>query len=403
MKNLNLILIFVFTLLLYSCEKEHENKSHLNFEKVSGTVQKGPYLNGTAITISELTNDLSPTGKNFTSEIFDNKGTFEIENVDLSSQYVKLKADGFYFNEVTNTNSSAQLTLFALSDLSNKSSLNANILSTLEKNRVDYLVSNGNTFAVAKKQAQSEILSIFEISSNEIFESEQLDITKPGDDNAILLAVSLIVQGYLPVSDVSELIANISTEISEDGKLNNQSIGSILISNAKTLELETIRINLESRYEALGMNSTAVPDFEKYVSQFIERTDFIPDSIRYPEFGTMGENLLFKNKNYYSKGFSTNYVLYAVLPPGSKLKIECVNWSGFPISASAEATGWKRYRDKKTDNHVLETIRTGEVEIEAFFVQHNNNQDCFIKYYENNDTLPTFVKELNPNRNSLKE
>src|SRR3972149_4894073 len=47
-----------------------------------------------------------------------------------------------------------------------------------------------------------------------------------------------IMQGYLPVSDLSELLANISTDIREDGILNSQTLGSILINNAKTIKLE---------------------------------------------------------------------------------------------------------------------------------------------------------------------
>jgi ABC-type uncharacterized transport system auxiliary subunit len=52
MKNLSLLLIFVLTFMIYSCEKEKDNEPNLNLDKVSGFVQKGPYLNGTAITIS---------------------------------------------------------------------------------------------------------------------------------------------------------------------------------------------------------------------------------------------------------------------------------------------------------------------------------------------------------------
>jgi hypothetical protein len=54
----------------------------LGFKNINGFVQKGPYLNGASITISELTSDLTSTGKNFTSQIPDNKGNFEIKNVE---------------------------------------------------------------------------------------------------------------------------------------------------------------------------------------------------------------------------------------------------------------------------------------------------------------------------------
>ena len=119
------LLLFQFVILIFfafACQDDNEIQKSLSLEKLSGYVQKGPYLNGTAITISELSSELEPTGKNFISQILDNKGTFEIKNIDLSSQYVELKADGFYFNEISNVSSTAQLTLFALSDLTNKTS-----------------------------------------------------------------------------------------------------------------------------------------------------------------------------------------------------------------------------------------------------------------------------------------
>ena len=135
MYQAKLIGIFIIAAMASSCEENKEADFNVAREQVNGYVQKGPYLNGTAITVSELTRELTPTGKNFSSQIMDNKGTFEVKNVDVISPFVELKADGFYFNEVTNENSTTQLTLFALSDLTEKSSLNVNILSSLEKSR----------------------------------------------------------------------------------------------------------------------------------------------------------------------------------------------------------------------------------------------------------------------------
>lgn len=278
---LNLVILFVI-----ACEKNDEPQNNLSFEKVSGFVQKGPYLNGTAVSVYELKDNLEPTGINFPSQILDNKGTFEISNVDLISQFVLLKADGYYFNEIKNESSSGQLTLFALSDLTNKTSLNVNVLSTLEKSRVEYLVSNGKSFVEAKEQAQSEILNIFEMNNTNVTASEELDITKPGDDNAILLAISAILQADLSVAELSELIANISADIREDGVLDDQSLGEALIFNAHKLAPAQIRENLESRYEELNMNVT-IPDFEKYLNQFIENTDYNYNAL--PELTTNNE------------------------------------------------------------------------------------------------------------------
>jgi hypothetical protein len=394
MKNLNLFLIFLLTFMIYSCEKEKDNVKNLNLDKVSGFVQKGPYLNGTSMTISELSDDLTPTGKNFTSQILDNKGTFEIRNVNLSSQYVELKADGFYFNEVTNSNSSAQLTLFALSDLSNKSSLNVNVLSNLEKNRIDYLVSNGTTFSLAKIQAQAEILSIFEINKEGISESEQLDILKSGDDNAILLAVSVILQGYLSVSELSELLANISTDIREDGQLNSQILGSTLINNAKVIKLDNVRANLESRCEELGLNTT-IPDFEKYVNQFIDSTEFeFTGFIEYPETGKHGINILDREKIDYSAG---TYSMKAILPEGTSLKVKISGQNWF-FPAFQDNTGWEHSDWNDKDNsRIFTATRSGEIDFEILFESYqdstwSNKANIFV--YENDDLEPTWTKEI---------
>jgi len=395
MKKLLLFQFVIMIFLAFACQDDNEIQKGLSLEKLSGYVQKGPYLNGTAITISELSSELEPTGKNFISQILDNKGTFEIKNVDLSSKYVELKADGFYFNEISNANSTAQLTLFALSDLTNKTSLNVNVLSTLEKSRVEYLISTGKSFGEAKKQAQTEILDIFEITKNDMTESEELDISKPGDGNAILLAISSILQGYLSVADLSELLANISTDIREDGVLNSQTLGSILINNARGLKLDQIRNNMIARYETLGMNIT-VSDFEKYVNQFINGTGFVfTNFIVYPESGEFGLNMLSRTKTDYIQG---DFSLKAVLPEGTtlKVKISGQNWF-FPISQ--ENTGWKYSDWDATDNsRIFTATRTGEVDFRILLQAYqdsawSNQTKIFV--YENGATEATWQKVIN--------
>jgi len=384
MKKIHLLQLIVLILIIVSCEKD--NKTNLSYDKVSGFVQKGPFLNGTSITISELSTNLTPTGKNFSSQILDNKGTFEIKNVDLSSQYVELKADGFYFNEISNTNSTAQLTLYALSDLTNNSSLNVNILSNLEKSRVEYLISNGIDFLDAKKQAQTEILKIFEIDKTDIKESELLDISKTGDDNAILLSVSLILQGYLSVSDLSELLANISTDIREDGVLNSQILGSTLINNAKTIKLDKIRENLENRYSTLGLEVT-IPDFEKYVNQFIDSTDFqFTGFIKYPTSGKYGLNILDKEKIEYSAG---TYSMNAILPEGTSLKVK-ISGSIWNFPAFQDNTGWSFSDYNHSDNsRIFTATQTGEIDFEMML-----EANTIVTAFENDDTTPTWSKEI---------
>lgn len=397
MKKIILLQIFFLTLITVSCEKEEDNIT-LTLEKVHGYVQKGPYLNGTAINISELSEDLIPTGRNFTSQILDNKGTFEIKNVKLSSVYIELKADGFYFNEIKNENSNAQLTLFALSDLSDKSSLNVNVLSNLEKGRVEYLTSNGSTFNDAKSQAQSEILKIFEIEKSDMTESENLDITQEGDDNAILLAVSVILQGHLYVAELSELLANISTDIREDGVLNSQSLGVSLINNANIIKTNEIRSNLKNRYESLGLEVT-IPDFEKYVKQFIDSTDYIANNyITYPLTYDSRINILIDSSFIVQPGIV--YSIAAYLPVGRTIKIHCKPSDGYDWGAlgffGSDLVGFT-FHNYMPDSVLLSAEGLGEtVNCPAMFGESApvsaTSIDFFI--YEDDSTVPTRIKTV---------
>jgi len=243
----------------------------VNLTSLTGQAQKGPFNNGTSINVAELSNTLSPTGRNFSSAITDNTGRFSVANVQLESPFVELRATGFYFNEVSNNISDAQLTLYALSDLTNKSSLNVNILTHLEKNRMQVLMSGDNpkTFAQAKLQAQEEVLAIFDYSRANMPPSELLDISQGGAANAKLLAISAILQGDLTVGQMSELLANISTDLSADGTLDDSNLQSQLITNTQGLDFAEIRSNLSARFTALGITAT-IPDFETEINQFLK-------------------------------------------------------------------------------------------------------------------------------------
>ena len=78
----------------------------------SGYVQKGPFINGSSVTISELDENLDQTGKTYFTTISDNSGSFEKKNIQLISNYVMLKADGYYFNEISGKTSTGQVTLY---------------------------------------------------------------------------------------------------------------------------------------------------------------------------------------------------------------------------------------------------------------------------------------------------
>ena len=274
MKNILRVcaILFIFLLALNACKKDKETVEQVIIkEKLSGYVQKGPFVNGTSIEMYELDHLLDQTGNTFSTQISNNNGLFEINQVKLSSKYVELSAYGYYYNEVLGKLSVSPLNLMALSDILDISSLNVNILTHLEKQRVDYLVIKNKTFSEAKTMAQMEVLGIFGFSLSEISNSEKLDITINGEGNAILLAISIILQGNRSVGDLTELLANISNDVREDGVITNNTIINDLRNSTKTLDLQAIRTNLNNRYVELGSTAT-IPEFEKYINSFLAFT-----------------------------------------------------------------------------------------------------------------------------------
>lgn len=320
MKNALTSSLFAILVLIISCERtDPDIPQSVYKENLTGLVQKGPFINGTSVDVAELSSELIQTGRNYNTQISDNRGHFELKKIELSSQFVQLKADGFYFNEITGNPSSARLVLFALSNLSDKTSLNVNLISHLEKDRVSQLISEGISFSEAKQQAQQEVVQIFSIEKPDMEESEALSITSQGDDHAILLAISVILQGHRSVAELSELLANINSDFREDGIINSSSLGSALINHAILLNTSSIRENLEARYEETGLD-VELPDFEKYILTFIENSDFeITSTIDYPEFSPYGENILFSELT--SVVGDKDYSLAVDLPMGTQVMV----------------------------------------------------------------------------------
>ena len=268
MNKFNFLLILLIAVLTNCSDDKAPESQQLTKEVLSGFVQKGPFINGTTITISELDESLAQTGNTFNTQIIDNIGTFELKNPTLSSPFLQLQADGFYFDEVIGEKSNAQLTLLALSNISNKDQINVNVLTHLEKGRTEFLINKGIEFNQAKDSAQHELLSVFGLGNYNIKNSEELDISVNNSDNAILIAISIILQANNSVADLTELLANINTDFRKDGVLNSEIIKSELFNNTQNLNLKEVRTNLENRYSELGLN-VEIADFESVIGQYL--------------------------------------------------------------------------------------------------------------------------------------
>lgn len=389
MKKLSVVFSIIL-IVLSSCRKDSEDKPvDVIFKSgISGVVQKGPFLNGSSIEIYELDETLTPTGKSFSTQIMDNSGLFEVNDVSLVSPYIQIKATGYYFNEITGKNSDAPVILTALTDISAKTSVNVNVLSHLAKSRIEYLVkTEGKTFLEAKSQAEQEVLAIFFITENTITNFEDLNISENGEENAILLAISVILQGFRNESDLSDLLANVITDIRQDGGLNNPALGSAIINDARLCNLQKIREHLENRYANLVIIAE-VPNFELYVEHFIETATYeITNHIEYPEFSGYGENILFGDKTIFSSALS----MAAFLPPGTSLTIVIKGgvWSYAFMPDPPINWAINQYQNETQTFTAIESGRLCDLSFSWM-----DNETHIIEYYENNSQTPTKIKTI---------
>ena len=163
-----------------------------SFPAIYGYVQKGPFIQGTEITVRELDETLTPTGRTFSGVIDDNTGSFVVRG-ELAYPYAELSATGYYFDEVSGRLAISPLNLLAIVDTRENDGLFVNVLTHLERRRVSYLFDQGLPFQQAKRQAQAEVLKVFGVEGVIIEQSENLDISKDGDGNSVLLAMSAVL------------------------------------------------------------------------------------------------------------------------------------------------------------------------------------------------------------------
>ena len=262
----------VSTILLAACGDDGSTSGgddvvKINDKTISGVSQKGPFVNGSSVTVQELDGEtLAQTGASYEGKIKNDMGEFSVKVAKLASQYALLKANGFYRNEVTGEKSKSQVTLYALTDLSDRDEVNVNLLTHLEYERSVYLASEGLSVGEAKKQAENEVLGSFGIEGD-FANSEDLDIFGAGDGNAALLAVSVLMQGDLSEADFSERLANYAADIEEDGVWDDFITATAIADWAAIKSLNGELASIRSNIVGWGL-SEDVPAFEKYVDNY---------------------------------------------------------------------------------------------------------------------------------------
>ena len=269
MKLKHLLWAFVAAATITSCsddtdepgdgEQIKSGKYHL-----SGKVEKGPFVRGSQISVQPLNTSLNSVGTVFNGELQDDAGTFDLGQIELASQFVRISADGYFFNEVSGWLSDGTLHLVALADLSDRSSVNVNILTHLKSARIQKLMQGGKSFAEANKQTHKELLTQFGLQAYENLPAEGMTITSGNDGAGVLIAISLIILSDRSEAEITQYLSTLSQDLADDGSFTEDNKKSVFQGkNRVVFDLESISRHIIDRYNELGMNVT-VPDLRYY-------------------------------------------------------------------------------------------------------------------------------------------
>lgn len=336
------VAIYLAALLVLSCsgnDDDGEGKQHVTKQDVHGIIEKGPFVQGSKVTLYDLDSQLGQTGKSYSTNTSSNLGNFDFgSQIDLSSSYAEFETNGFFYNECDSSLSKAQITLKAIADVSAKSDVNVNLLTHLEYARVKFLVKSGKTFGESKKQAERELLKVFAISS-EIANPENISITDNNNNASILLAISSVMLYNKSEAEFSEFISKFSADFEQDGTINDTNVRKEIKDGQKNCHPKRIANAMKRFYAEKGSN-IEVNDFSAYIDFNgdgiinSEDKEIQPDVI---SISTITEiqvqeflNTLYKNAMQYT---------------GMQLQLEGIRLgqsSGEPISASSSlvSTAW---------------------------------------------------------------
>ncbi|WP_290734117.1 MULTISPECIES: fibrobacter succinogenes major paralogous domain-containing protein [unclassified Fibrobacter] len=237
---------------------------------IAGEALKGPFVKGSAVTVQGIDcKTMKFSDEVFEGKVKSDKGDFAFDDVTLSSTCAVFEATGKYRSEITGKESAGEITLHALTDLKDRKNVNVNLLTELEYERLMYLVTEkGKKFAEAKEQAEKEVLAAFDIAGS--FEAfENLNIFESGDENAALLAVSVMMQAETDDAGLAKRVEKFVDSFAESGKWKDsdtkKAISEWAVEATANGKLDSIRKNVEA-----WNDGDKVAAFEKFIEAYAD-------------------------------------------------------------------------------------------------------------------------------------
>lgn len=259
---------------------------------ISGVIEKGPFSKGSIISFFELDNKLSQTGKSYASTINDNNGNYQLNVRNIAGNLVRVQTDGFYYNEILNTLSTSRIVLTGISKIDSNQMINVNVLTHLERRRVEYLMTqNGLSFDSSKKQAIKELLNIFEVSDPTITRSEKVNLFGTSSTSDILLNISTLFEGLRSDAQLSELLTDFANDFYLDGKIDSTDIMKQLYNHALFIDSIIVAKNVKNKF---NYTTKSFSILKKFISKNVPFNDLSYQPFVYPSSFSSSTNFLRK-------------------------------------------------------------------------------------------------------------
>lgn len=203
---------------------------------VYGLAQNGPYADSSIVKLTALEEStLESTEQVFTGIVDGGFGGYSVKAESLKSNIARVSVTGKYLEAKSGRLSENELTLYALTDLNVHDSVNVNLFTTLEYERVRELVKNKKlSFADAKKQARNELLDAFHVTikdekGNDVnFDDPEkwsvygIRDIENRDEDKVLMGLTAVFSAFNE-NYVESLIKTIAEDFAKDGKWDDDS------------------------------------------------------------------------------------------------------------------------------------------------------------------------------------
>ena len=247
--------------LLVGCTLEDSNHEQWKSYSASGLAQRGFFVTprGEGMYMDTRNGDWS-------AEVSMDSATrsYEIKNAELTTGLVEIGAGARDYVSPYENRLIEDLSLTAVVDLSVSKSVNVNYLTTLASDLIWHNIRHGIRYQEAKQKANTTVLKLLHLPED-LIDFEQYSLYGKGEGDAMLAAVSIVVEKYMLEYSMSTAWEGFDIDTAT-GEFVNSSVLRRLAGYANAIVRGDGGDSLRKAIEAKAPKGR-VGNFEKYLSQ----------------------------------------------------------------------------------------------------------------------------------------